>query len=112
MTENVKPPTLKIPDAAEVSAIAPTSQSVVGSLVQTWRGGRLGLMKRGKDRGERKRRLASASEAASRSTMNDRAKSAKKQQQADDAAAARSRMQAALSRGSMQAVAWSCRELR
>ena len=62
----------------------------------------LGLMKRGKDHGQRKRKPASASEAASRSTMNDRAKSAKKQQQADDAAAARSRMQAALSRGSMQ----------
>ena len=76
-----------------------------GSLGQTWRGlfrSSLGLMKRGKDHGERKRKSASASEAASRSAMNDRAKSAKKQQQADDAAAARSRMQAALSRGSMQ----------
>ena len=34
--------------------------------------------------------------------MNDRGKSAKKQQQADQAAAARSRVQALLSRGSMQ----------
>ena len=81
------------------------SSTTSGSLGQTWRGlfrSSLGLMKRGKDHGERKRKSASASEAASRSAMNDRAKSAKKQQQADDAAAARSRMQAALSRGSMQ----------
>ena len=59
-------------------------------------------MKRGQDHRKREQKPASASEAASRSAMNDRAKSAKKQQQADDAAAARSRMQALLSRGSMQ----------
>ena len=59
-------------------------------------------MKRGQDHRKRERKPASASEAASRAAMNDRGKSAKKQQQADQAAAARSRMQALLSRGSMQ----------
>ena len=60
-------------------------------------------MNRGKDVGKRKRRPApSATEIASRANMIELTKSAKKQQQVADAAAARSRWQAALSRGSMQ----------
>ena len=59
-------------------------------------------MNRGKDVGKRKRRPASATEIASRANMIELAKSEKKKQQADQAAAARSRVQALLSRGSMQ----------